>query len=264
MKTSKSDSAFYEYVRPRRPPPWNPKDSPPIIADIKHNQSKPRVRKASKKKSKEDIHCSNYKAEKELQNKFQLMQEEYKKICSQEALIRHNIALLSAELALLQSHSYHRTLADVRRITIDPLEFRKVDRKFSQQDLKVLQRPSFVRRQMSMEQQNKKQCLQKMVSRAYSKIFKATDAKFRGGENQTNANEEPDSEGHRTRKTSSVKFDDGVEICCHGCPHCCSYFCFSPPVVKPPMVMVYRSNDYDKHPIAHRLPKLKLPQIEQK
>ena len=241
MQLSKSDSACYECNKPRRPPPWNPKDSPPIRNDVDvHNKSKSKKAQQAHNTSR----CIDLMAEKEMRSKYRYLQQQYSKVCNQEALLRNHIALLSAELALMQTNAYHRTPADVKKITIDPVDIRKVDRKISQQDLKVLQRPSFVRRQMSLENQNGTRRLPRMLSRTYSKY-----------------SESQRSDSSEAKNNKMTQTEDNGDKSCHGCPGCCSYFCFPPPVVRPPLVVIVRSTAPDRHVTSHRLKKLKLPQI---
>lgn len=73
--------------------------------------------------------CTMLTAEHEMKAQYRFLKEQYSRICEQESILRNQMALLNAELILMQTRTYHKSTADVRRITIDPLPLRKVENK---------------------------------------------------------------------------------------------------------------------------------------
>lgn len=75
------------------------------------------------------LKCQSLTVEHEMKAQYLLLKEQYGRVCEQEALLRNQMALLQAEIILLQTNAYHKSLAEVRRIDIDPIPIRKAKNK---------------------------------------------------------------------------------------------------------------------------------------
>lgn len=68
-------------------------------------------------------------AEKEMRLKYEVLKNEYFRVRQQEQILRNQMALLGAEIILTQTKTYHKSPADIRKITIDPISIRSLSRK---------------------------------------------------------------------------------------------------------------------------------------
>ncbi|XP_021342143.1 uncharacterized protein LOC110442725 [Mizuhopecten yessoensis] len=73
--------------------------------------------------------CRTMTAENEMKVQYMFLKEQYGRICEKESLLRNQMALLQAEIILMETKAYHKSPANVRRITIDPIPIRRVRNK---------------------------------------------------------------------------------------------------------------------------------------
>lgn len=74
--------------------------------------------------------------ERKVSEQYKVLKNEYERICSQEAALRSHIALLGAELILMQTKQYHKSPSQInRKLSIDPIEIRRLNGKYSHCDL---------------------------------------------------------------------------------------------------------------------------------
>jgi len=187
--------------------------------------------------------CKTTTAENIMKKQYAILKEEYYRICQHEASLRNQMALLGAEIILMQTKAYHRCPADVRKINIDPITIRKVEHRFS--------RTGFIRNVILWEK--------------YDEHFTGNSRFFnKNGKTQGIIPPYNSVENYRYGKKTTAKtiIEEKSQSSLErekNVVHKCFYLDIPSPVVTPPYIP--RGQEIVTR---HRLPKLTLPKIENK
>ncbi|CAC5390351.1 unnamed protein product [Mytilus coruscus] len=96
--------------------------------------------------------CRLLTSSKEMRQELNVLKEQYTTVCEQESALRSQIALLTAEIVLVDTNEYHRIPINMRKVSVDPISIRKIS-KIKQQI--SFERPGFITRHLSNNPQNK-------------------------------------------------------------------------------------------------------------
>lgn len=195
----------------------------------------------------------------EMEQKYYGLLKEYRRVQEQEATLRNNMALLRAELILCQTQTYHRGREDLRRITLEPLEIRRIDSKWSRNHLQSnsVKRPYIVQKYVSELGGG----TLKRVPRQYSRLRYTFPAIQK---HQNLVNEKAVKKGKPKKpelddnKSSGQRSESSGDKC--PCSHCVD---FPPFVVQPPRVLIARTPT-PVYSTNYRLQKKTLPEIQVK
>lgn len=158
-------------------------------------------------------------ASKEMREELQILKEYYITVCEQESALRSQIALLTAELVLMETNEYHRVPLKVRHISVNPLSLRKIPK--TKLGRPQLERPHSIAKHLSVESAFDKS--NKLLNRMYRPGKLATKAQH-DTEKVQNVNKprmEAKLPSPKPQNTNNTHLEENMF---HYCPYC-SVFC---------------------------------------
>ena len=242
MRASKSDPVCYT----------NPKKG----GNQHENQIKPRKHPIANKNRR----CDGI-VQREMEQKYDDLLREYRRVQEHEATLRNNMALLRAELILCQTRAYHRGSEDLRRITLDPLEIRRIDSKWSRNPVKCtpVQRPYIVEKYVSELGGG----TLKRVPRMYSRIHYTFPAIQKHKDFVSEKKKQNAAKKQELHEKSGIprqlgNHDDHLSGDRCVCLRCVD---LPPNVVQPPRVLIHKVPT-PQYQTCYRLQKQSLPEIQ--
>lgn len=159
-----------------------------------------------------------------MRQELDFLKEQYLTVCEQESALRSQIALLTAEIVLMETNEYHRIPLNVRKISVDPLSVRKLPK--TKLNRPHLERPTNIAKQLSLETAVNKN--NKIAYRIYNpKRLTAMRELNSNKANRLQNNSKPKLEAklQSTEKQKQAKHKKTPEEnMLHYCPYC-SVFC---------------------------------------
>lgn len=186
--------------------------------------------------------CRLLTSSKEMRQELNVLKEQYTTVCEQESALRSQIALLTAEIVLVDTNEYHRIPINMRKVSVDPISIRKIS-KIKQQS--SFERPGCITRQLSKNPQHKCRFDKK-------KKFPPIDSVLnqgvpRKGKCPPGKKSKSTLNSCNTQKGSHefVRENNSIVTDVHSLHYCpyCSFFC-NPAHVLYPGVLMSPSNSY--------------------
>ncbi|XP_061162234.1 uncharacterized protein LOC133171490 [Saccostrea echinata] len=196
--------------------------------------------------------------QRKMEEKYCSLLAEYRRVQQQESVLRNNMALLRAELILCQTQKYHRGLQDLGRITLDPIEIRRIDSKRSRYQCNQVKRPYIVQKYTSELGGG----ALRRIPRNFSKLRYTLPTIVK--ENSTikskimTSNNEGNTKMSEVSKGLANKKESSNDKC--SCSNCIN---FPPTVVRPPRILIIKKSP-QVYKTNYRLQKHSFPPIQEK
>ncbi|XP_062605292.1 uncharacterized protein LOC134267094 [Saccostrea cucullata] len=239
MRASKSDPLCY----------GNQGESTTVIDQKIH------ISKTPAPNGKKNPQCEGI-VQRKMEEKYFSLLAEYKRVQQQESVIRNNMALLRAELILCQTQKYHRGLQDLGRITLDPIEIRRIDSKRSRFQSNQVKRPYIVQKYTSELGGGTLRRIPRNISKirynlpTIAKENSTVNSKTVAPNNEGNSYMSKDGKGRASKEELSR------EKC--RCSNCID---FPPTVVRPPRILIIKKTS-QVYKTNYRLQKHSFPPIQ--